>query len=132
MADGNKPATNLQGRDLDRAILEVAQIYPDNVEISGPVAFVVDVLASQPDSGEGRRYAIDPASYPIRRAEAVGALRRLGVHPSQERIAQRLGVSEKTIRNYDRALRTPKLGDAPLGVDGTEVGPESDRSEDSA
>ena len=117
MADGNKPAKKVAGRDLEREILRIGEEFPDNVYIgSMPMSelpLVLDVLTSRADSEQGRRHAIDPISYPVKRAQAVNELRRLGVYPSQKAIAGRLKVGERTIRNYDNALRRAELRDAP-------------------
>lgn len=103
---GNKSADSpLAGRDLERAILDLGFAHPEYVVIEGPPAFVADVLASAPDTSAGRRFAVEPATWPAKRAQAAAAISALGQTPSQARIAKRLGLSERTVRNYDSAAR---------------------------
>ena len=105
---GNKPAdprTRLEGRALDHAILEIDAMFPGHVTVSGSPRFVADVLASLPDGAQGRRFAIDPARWPVERARASAEIKARGLFPSQERLARRLGIGVRTVRAYDKAAR---------------------------
>jgi hypothetical protein len=72
-------------------------IEHDEPEV-GPVRFR---LAAEADRDPGRRRMIAPEKFPGERAAAVAKIRKSGRYPSKPRIADVLGISERTLRNYD-------------------------------
>jgi hypothetical protein len=74
---------------------------PEYVEWDPPLTRPLAAAILTSHRGRGRLYVYEPAAWPAVRAEAVAAL---GGRPTQRKLAERLHVSVRTLRNYDRRL----------------------------
>jgi hypothetical protein len=104
-----RAATNRQterraliGGALEAAVVEIAFRDPDLVVWDPPLTLpeAAAIMARRRDRGRTLAYA--PSEWPARRVAAVSAL---GGNPTQAQLAGRLGISVRTLRNYDRLPR---------------------------
>jgi hypothetical protein len=91
------------------ALAHLAELFPDNVKYSGTLPELQELVSR--GLPRGRPYIHDPTTWPKVRAHAVAKIRRRRAgdnYPSRKRIADELGIGERTVYNYDRAHRPPR------------------------